>query len=342
MRVFFSPRQLAHAPASEFSRGEMIAFRECPVRAQSILAALAAAGFPAPSQPVDPGLAPVLAIHDGEYVEFLRTAWTRWRAGGATVAAYPTAWPVPGIGERRPDTVEGLLGWYIFDSGTPIVAETWDAVKAGADTAHAGALAVATGAHSAFALCRPPGHHAARALAGGYCYLNNAAIAAQTLRDQGAGRVAILDVDYHHGNGTQEIFYERGDVLFVSLHADPAFGYPYYTGYGDQSGRGAGEGTTLNLPLAAGTTEAEWLAALEHGLARLGEFAPDAVVVSLGVDTWAGDPLSHFKVSARAFPALGARLAGLGLPTLFVMEGGYATAELGKNVVGVLSGFEDA
>ena len=198
------------------------------------------------------------------------------------------------------------------------------------------------GARAAFALCRPPGHHAARDLYGGYCFLNNAAIAAQYLRDHGAARVAILDVDFHHGNGTQDIFYDRADVLFVSLHGDPAEAFPYFSGYADETGAGAGSGCNLNFPLPRATEFAAWRAALETGLARIRAFGPDALVVSLGVDTYAGDPISFFRLQSSDFTAYGGLIASCRVPTVFVLEGGYAVAEVGVNVVNVLAGFEQA
>jgi acetoin utilization deacetylase AcuC-like enzyme len=342
MRVFYSSTQIVHAPAMEFSRGVLLPHRECPVRVEAVLDALATAGFPAPECPQDRGTAPLAKVHATDYVDFLRSAWSIWKSDHDGEPAFPTAWPVPGVGARKPQTIEALLGWYTFDSGTPIVDGTWEAVRASAMAALGAAQAVQDGERVAYALCRPPGHHASTAMMGGYCYLNNAAIAAQALRDGGAERVAIVDVDYHHGNGTQAIFQDRGDVFFASLHADPSFGFPYFMGYADETGTGAGEGATLNIPLPEGTGETAWMAALDHILGRVRGFGADALVVSLGVDTWEGDPLSSFLVPATAFPRIGARLADLGLPTAIIQEGGYATAELGQNVVSVLTGFENA
>jgi acetoin utilization deacetylase AcuC-like enzyme len=193
---------------------------------------------------------------------------------------------------------------------------------------------------SAFALCRPPGHHAGPRSAGGYCYVNNAAVAAERLREAGAGRVSVLDIDYHHGNGTQAVFWERGDVQVASIHADPLVEYPYFLGHADERGAGEGEGATLNLPLPWGTGFAEWAAALDRALAAVAGFGPERLVVSLGVDTFHGDPISRFRLDTPDYPAIGRRIAGLRLPTLFVMEGGYAVEAIGVNAVGVLEGFE--
>jgi len=211
-----------------------------------------------------------------------------------------------------------------------------------AQTALTGAKIIQDGARSAFALCRPPGHHAAQDMFGGYCFLNNAAIAAQSFRDAGAKRVAVLDVDFHHGNGTQAIFYNREDVLFLSLHGDPEDAFPYFLGGQDETGEGAGEGFNINYPLPPGCPYPKWLGALNDAMSKITSYAPEALVVSLGVDTFERDPISFFKLTSDDFTDYGRRLAKLGLPTLFVMEGGYAVAEIGVNSVNVLDGFEGA
>jgi acetoin utilization deacetylase AcuC-like enzyme len=229
-----------------------------------------------------------------------------------------------------------------MDSGTPLTAGTWTAAKTGADCAVNAAHALRLGERGAFVLSRPPGHHAGADFFGGYCFLNNAALAAQHLLDDGARKVAIIDIDYHHGNGTQSIFYGRDDVLFISIHADPRSEYPFYLGHADERGEGAGLGYNMNLPLPAGTSSKAWFAALETACIRLGSFAPDALVVSLGVDTFAGDPLSRFALQSADYLKVGERLAYLNLPTAFIFEGGYAVKELGTNVVNVLEGYETA
>ena len=229
-----------------------------------------------------------------------------------------------------------------MDSGTPICAGTWAAAKAGADAAATAAHWLSQGERAAFVATRPPGHHAGPDFMGGYCFLNNAAVAAQALRNAGAARVAILDVDYHHGNGTQAIFYARPDVQFVSLHGDPRTEFPFFLGHADETGEGAGAGFNLNLPLPAGTTADAWFAALATGEQRIRDFRPDALVLSLGLDTFEQDPISKFKLSSDDFRRLGSRVASLGLPTVFVLEGGYAVEALGRNAVNVLDGFEGA
>ena len=227
-----------------------------------------------------------------------------------------------------------------MDNGSPLVAGTWAAGKAGADAAASAADLLAQGEHAVFCCTRPPGHHAGADFMGGYCFLNNAAVAAQTLRDAGAARVAILDVDYHHGNGTQSIFYDSADVLFVSLHGDPLTEYPFYLGHADETGSGAGLGFNLNLPLPAGCTAERWLEALGQACQRITSLRCDALVVSLGLDTFAEDPISKFALQADDFTRLGECLGSLRLPAVFVLEGGYAASALGTNAVSVIEGFE--
>jgi acetoin utilization deacetylase AcuC-like enzyme len=220
------------------------------------------------------------------------------------------------------------------------VAGTWEAIKDAVDATLTAQAIVQGGEPAAFALCRPPGHHASHDLAGGYCYINNAAVAAQAFRDQGASRVAILDVDYHHGNGTQRIFYEREDVLYVSVHGRPEEEYPFLLGFAEERGAGAGEGFNLNLPLPKGTAWDAYAKALAAGLAAVRDYAPDVLVVSLGADAYKLDPVSAFALESEDFTSIGQAVRTLGLPTLFVMEGGYAVEALGINIVNTLSGFE--
>jgi acetoin utilization deacetylase AcuC-like enzyme len=239
-----------------------------------------------------------------------------------------------------PETIAGKRPYSSFDAGTPITAGTWRAAVASAEVAMTGMKLVKGGERSVFSLCRPPGHHAGSDFYGGYCFFNNAAIAAQGFRDGGAARVAILDVDYHHGNGTQEIFYRRDDVLTISIHADPKQEFPFFLGHADERGEGRGEGAHLNLPLPWGISWTEYGPALDTAMRRIAEFAPDAIVVSLGVDTFEKDPISKFKLKHEDYLRTGEVIAAAGKPTLFVMEGGYAVDELGINAVNVLQGFE--
>jgi acetoin utilization deacetylase AcuC-like enzyme len=238
-----------------------------------------------------------------------------------------------------PANFAARLGRFSFDSGSPLTSGTWQAACQGAFCALDAADAVAGGAPAAFALSRPPGHHAGADFFGGYCFLNNAALAAQALRERGLARVAILDIDYHHGNGTQAIFYDRADVFFASIHGDPHTEYPFFLGYLDERGAGAGEGFNLNLPLPRGTGFPRWREALHLALQRIAAFRPDALVVSLGLDTYEGDPISGFQLASADFLTVGDDLARTGLPTVFVFEGGYAVDALGVNAVNVLEGF---
>ena len=195
------------------------------------------------------------------------------------------------------------------------------------------------GGRTAFALCRPPGHHAGADYCGGYCHVNAAAVAAQSMRDAGVERVAVLDIDYHHGNGTQDIFHDRGDVFYASVHADPATNYPFYWGHADERGEGPGEGATLNLPLPHGTTFDAFRRAQGAALEAIAAWGAGALVVSFGADTWRGDPISRFALETPDYAVLASNIAGLGLPTAIVMEGGYAVDALGHNVSSFLSGF---
>ena len=345
MISFFCPEHAGHAPEFEFYRGEKVPCFESPARAELVRKELVARGHELRRPGVD--ATPWLReLHAARYLAFLESAWSEWVAldpSHANVQPFPAVWPVRTLrSDREPADFIARLGLYSMDDGSPIASGTWAAAKAGADAAASAAALLSGGARSAFCATRPPGHHAGADLMGGYCFLNNAAVAAAALRSAGCARVAVLDVDYHHGNGTQSLFYARADVLFVSLHGDPRTEYPFFLGHADETGEGAGEGFNLNLPLPAGTTAAAWLEALDAGCARVARHAPDALVVSLGLDAFAGDPISRFSLSSDDFLAVGARIARLGLPTAFVLEGGYATRELGVNAVNVLDGFEGA
>ena len=325
---------------TELYGGRLVPPHECPERAQIVLDRVKSVGLGEVMAPSRFGLKPVLEVHDAAFVEFLRHAWAEWVAAGSAGEAIPDCWPARRMTQRRPGSITGRLGYYAMAAETSISAGTWEAACGAVDVAVTAAGHVQRGARAAFALCRPPGHHAARDLYGGYCFLNNAAIAAQFLRERGAARVAVLDVDFHHGNGTQDIFYERSDVLYVSLHGDPEQAFPYFTGYADETGSGAGTGYTMNLPMPPGTDFSVWAQALANGLERIRRFRADALVVSLGVDTYEHDPISFFKLKSEDFSAYGRMIRACNLPTLFVFEGGYAVAEVGVNAVNVLTGFE--
>jgi acetoin utilization deacetylase AcuC-like enzyme len=343
MRTIYSDQHRLHVSPGEFGFGEFVPAFEKPERAEIILGRVREVGLGAVEPPNPFPLDHVTRVHAPSLVSFLRTAHAEWVELRRPGAAYPIAWAGGGMRrDRTGGSVDTKLARYCIDAATPITATTWLAALSSANCALTAAALIVKGEPAAFALCRPPGHHAGVDHYGGYCFLNNAAIAAQYLRDCGLRRVAIIDIDYHHGNGTQNIFYSRGDVYFASIHADPDFDYPFLLGYADENGVGAGEGANLNLPLPEGTAWSQWAAALDHALASIRRFAADAVVVSLGVDTYKGDPISRFRLDSDHYPRVGEKLASLRLPTVFVMEGGYAIAEIGINAVNVLQGFEQA
>lgn len=339
LTIYSDAHHLHHG--CELKDGVLMPCFEQPGRADTILARVRATGLGSVAAPSEYDSERYARVHSRRYVRFLERAWDEWTAAGRSHDALPLIWPVRDLrGDIEPEFIDGKLGFYAMDAGVAITAGTWRAARASADVALTGMDALLAGEKSAFALCRPPGHHAAAEYMGGYCYLNNAAIAAQSCLDGGAARVALLDVDYHHGNGGQSIFYERDDVMFLSLHGDPKSSYPYFSGHRDERGRGAGLGFNHNYPLPHGTGWPAYGAALRHACGQIAAYAPDALVVSLGVDTFKDDPISQFRLESEDFLRLGACIAGLGLPTLFVMEGGYMVDDIGVNAVNVLTGFQ--
>ena len=343
MITLFSPQHALHAPAFEFYRGDKVPCFESPARVDFVLAELKAHGHALRTPHVD-SRAVIAQVHSLRYLAFLESAWAQWLAVDAANASrqpFPSIWPVRTLrSDVEPANFTARLGLYSMDNGSPMVAGTWAAAKAGADVAVSAAALISQGERGVFCASRPPGHHAGADFMGGYCFLNNAAIAARALRNQGCSKVAILDVDYHHGNGTQSIFYDRADVLFVSIHGDPRTEYPFYLGHANETGEGIGAGFNLNLPLAAGSSAEVWFEALEVACTRVARYRPDALVISLGLDTFAGDPISTFALQSADFTRLGQQLGQLGLPTVFVLEGGYAAQELGVNAVNVMDGFK--
>lgn len=335
---------MLHNPPHEMLEGQLIEPHESPARAQLIHDAVVAAALGPIMPPRSFGLAPVRAVHSDDYLQYLEHAYERWvAAGGAPAAVIPDTFAVRWM-NRPPHGGLALPGYYTFDTSAPIVAGTYQAARMSADAALTGAALLLEGERAVYALCRPPGHHAGRDMCGGYCFLNNAAIAAEYLLSQTTGegrrtKVAILDIDYHHGNGTQQIFYERADVLCISIHADPSYEYPSFAGYADERGAGAGQGCNLNLPLPEGTDDDTFLAALDRALAAIHSYAPRFLVLSAGFDTFDGDPLGKFKLTTNRYRAIGQRIAALGMPTLIVQEGGYATAALGDNAIHLLQAF---
>jgi acetoin utilization deacetylase AcuC-like enzyme len=345
IRVFASDRHRLHDPEREIEASAFQPPFEHPGRAEAIRRALAADERFAIDEPSPlAGTAVIEAVHDRGLVRFLATAWAAYqRDVHPAHDVVPDVFAMPGLRAgmapaAEPVGVGARLGWWCFETTTPLTAGTYDAALSAVDCAVAAADAVLGGAPIAYGLCRPPGHHATTSLYGGYCFFNNAAIAAAHVVTVTGGRVAVLDVDYHHGNGTQQIFYARDDVAFVSLHGDPARAYPYLTGHADETGAGPGRGATCNIPLPAGTDDDAYLAALDRALAAVEAVDPAFVVVSLGVDAYIGDPMCDLAVTTDGFGRIGAAIAGLGRPLVAVQEGGYADEALGANVRAFLLG----
>jgi len=340
MRTIYSRAHLGHAPQEEFEAGRLSPAVEIPARAERVAARIADRNIGPVLEPQHFGDGPILRVHDPEMVGFLGNAHDEWikRYGPAAPDAIPSAWPVRGMRLRGAKDVESRLGSFTFDTATPIARGTWSAARAAVDVALTAADCMREGDAAAFALTRPPGHHAGADYFGGYCYLNNVAIAAQWFADHGL-RPAILDVDYHHGNGTQAIFYARDDVFYASLHADPSFAYPHFVGFADERGRGAGENANLNLPLPSGTEWISYAPALAQAQAAVNAFGPDMLLVSLGLDTFERDPISDFRLTSENYLRLGEAIAKSAKPTLFVFEGGYDLETLAENTVNVLEGF---
>ena len=341
MKTVYSPDHILRSAKTELTGGLLVTPFECPQRVDYVLSAIK-------SEQLGPIISPthwprhlVENIHDEGYLNFLDTIWLRWTQAGHQGEAIPNIWQSRSMPSQRiPHHIQGLLGYYSLAGETSISEGTAEAAWVSAYVALTAADLIHQGDSSAFALCRPPGHHASKDQYGGYCFINNAAIAAQKLRHDGAQKVAILDVDFHHGNGTQDIFYQRNDVFYCSIHGDPMEAFPYFLGFADETGEGLGLDHNLNVPLQRGTDYALWHQALRHALSKIGDFKADVLVISLGVDTFENDPISFFKLKSDDFIDMGRTIANMGLPTLFVMEGGYAVEEIGTNTVNVLKGFE--
>ena len=343
MLTIYNNRHALHHGKVEMFRGELVPCFEVPARVDHVKLELERRKLGALQAPDAFDDALLARVHAPRYLDFIAHAWNEWVAldpANVSRDALPSYWPVRGMRtDVLPKSFPARMGLFAFDAGTPLMAGSWAAARHGAACAWTAAQRVIGGERAAFALTRPPGHHAGADFFGGYCFINNAAVAAQALRDAGVERVAVLDVDYHHGNGTQAIFYERSDVHFASLHGDPMTDYPYYLGHADERGAGAGLGFNHNLPLARGTDFAAWRAALNAALGGIAAVGAGALVVSLGVDTFEGDPVAGFRLQSGDYLRMGEDLARAGLPTVFVFEGGYAVAEVGVNAVNVLEGF---
>jgi acetoin utilization deacetylase AcuC-like enzyme len=347
VHVVWSEQHRLHAPEHELHLGSPIPTYERPERAERIRAELAADdGFDLLA-PTDHGRAPVEAVHDPGLVAFLERAWAELHQATGRRELVPEVMHHAGLREgmgpaRPPADAEAAFGYWCFETATPLTEGTYEAARASVDVALTAADLVLAGERAAYGLCRPPGHHAARAVYGGFCFFNNAAIVAEHLARTTGGPVSVLDVDYHHGNGTQQIFYDRADVQVVSLHGDPRRAYPWYTGHADEVGSGRGRGATLNLPLPAGTGDDDYLTRLGEACEAVQAFGAEVLVVSLGVDTYWNDPISDLALTADGYERCGALVAELGLPTVVLQEGGYDLEAIGRNVHRWLCGLRSA
>jgi acetoin utilization deacetylase AcuC-like enzyme len=352
MQVVYSPAHLGHDIAIETFMGLPIPANEVAERAERIRMALDAdGGFPR-LEPTDHGEGPIAAVHDPALVRFLEVAWSELRAQGLPRAflsadTYPNVRMFEGMSAaavaalvREPVHAAGRAGYWGLDSAAPLVPGTYPAARAAVDVALTTVDLVFGGATAAYGLCRPPGHHAARSMYGGYCFFNNAAIAAEAIVRATGERVAVLDVDYHHGNGTQQIFWRRGDVRYVSIHADPDRAYPYFLGRADETGEGGGAGENLNLPLRAGATNAEYLGAVDRAIEAITATPGSIIVVSLGFDSYGLDPIGDFALTTDVYHEVGRRVAATGRRLVILQEGGYHRPSLGENARAWLRGAE--
>ena len=338
LKVVYPDDHYRHDPPAEFVRDGMYPYSESPARAAAILKTLREEGYEEIIPPQEHPLDSIRAVHDGDYLHYLEHIFAAWAgAGRPETGVIPETFASPGM-SARPRQLLRQPGYYCFDAQTPIIRHTHAAAMAASCCALTAAEQLLAGAKAVYALCRPPGHHAGRAFYGGYCFLNNAAIAAARLGRH--GRVAVLDIDYHHGNGTQDIFYACDRTLFVSIHADPNRAYPFFSGYAAERGRGAGRGFNLNFPLPPGVEDRRYLQVLGQGLEEIRSFSPAFLVVSAGVDTCRQDPLGDFSLSPDGFLGIGRNIAALDLPTLLVQEGGYNLDRIGAAVLNLLRAFE--
>jgi acetoin utilization deacetylase AcuC-like enzyme len=345
LRYVYSPKHLLHNPDTENIAGTPTPIYEVPQRAERIREALERDGAFKQEDPTEHGREPIVAVHEPAMVRYLEKAWSDWRTTSATAQAIPDTILHPALREgmgpaREPRSPLGRLGYWCWETMNPIVPGTYEAARSAVDVALTAADLVLDGEAAVYGLCRPPGHHAPRAAFGGYCFLNNAAIVAQYLVERTGEPVAILDVDYHHGNGTQQIFYGRGDVLYVSLHGHPDRAYPYFTGFEDETGAEGGIGANLNLPLPAGCGDDEYLVALDRGLEAIAGSRGSTVVVSLGFDTYGQDPIADFALTTPAYHEMGRRVAASRRQLVILQEGGYHVPHLGENARQWLRGAE--
>lgn len=336
MKIFGHSAHRAHEAKIELVPGELVPTIEIADRIDRVLATLAERGFAPLTECAPASREELLMVHDADYLSFLEKAWDEWvRKFDRNLDGIGFVWPHRNRPPRVPEAIEGKLGYYFFDGVSPITEHVWAAATGAAGAARAAALHLATTGEAVFAPIRPPGHHACRNMGGGTSYINHTALAAATLARDGA-RVAILDVDAHHGNGAQDIFWQNPNILTVSIHADPAHDYPYFSGYADEIGAGAGEGFNLNLPLEPGSTWPNYTQALHTAIGRLNAFSPDYVVIALGVDAYREDPSGKLNLEREDFSRIGEAIASLAQPKMLVFEGGYDASAIGDCVARVL------
>lgn len=340
MKIVFSPDHVNHNTKTELSGGQLVSPYECASRMDYVSQALQEYQLGDIVAPRQFPRSHVEKIHTGDYLEFLDNCWSEWQAAGMKGEAIPTVWPSRSMPSTHiPKDIDGKIGYYALAGETAISANTSASAWLAADIALTATDYILQGEQCAFAQARPPGHHASKDQYGGYCFINNAAVAAQYLLDNGYTKVALMDVDFHHGNGTQAIFYDRDDVFFSSIHGDPFDAFPHFLGHAEEMGEGEGTGYNLNHPLPPGTPYSIWAEKLEQSLAAFRSYGADVLVVSLGLDTYENDPISFFKIKTEEYLQMGQQLASLGLPTVFIMEGGYAVEDIGYNTANVLKGF---
>ena len=340
MKTVYSKNHILRNSKTELYGGELVKPFERPERMEFIINEIKDRNLGPILDPVDVNTNTIHKVHDKDYIEFLKVAWKEWLKLGLGGEAIPTVWPSRSMNSNIiPNFIEGKLGYYALANETSIsegsVEGAYEAVKVVLTAAD-----MLEKEKSLFALCRPPGHHASKDQYGGYCFFNNVAIAAERLIEKGAKKIFILDVDFHHGNGTQAIFYDRPDVFFASLHGDPKEAFPHFLGHANEIGDREGKGYNINYPMQPGTSYAEWTKALDDAIEKIKSYNPDSLLISLGVDTYEKDPISFFKLRSNDFFDVGNKIANCKLPTLFVMEGGYAIKEIGVNTVNLLKGFE--
>ena len=341
MKTIYSKKHVLHNSLTELSGGQLVKPYENFERINFILNEILKRKLGPVFEPSTQDLDIIYHVHDKNYVKFLESAWDEWTKEGFKGEAIPTVWPSRSMKSKKiPNNIEGKLGYYCLANETSIsqgtVEGAYESVKVVLTAAE-----MLKNEKSIFALCRPPGHHASKDQYGGYCFFNNIAIAAEKLIRDGAKKIFIIDIDFHHGNGTQEIFYKRSDVYFASLHGDPMNAFPHFLGHADEKGLGDGEGYNINYPMPKNTIYDEWKKNLNKAINEVRIFNPDFLLISLGVDTFQNDPISFFNLKSNDYFDVGRIISSLNLPTLFVMEGGYAINEIGVNTVNVLKGFEE-